>query len=57
MLKQNIKSYDSQEKRLALEVLNIRFTASNQGIDIKGIIPVGIPATSSSADVTTIAQT
>ena len=45
-----------QDKRLALDALDIRVTASTQNIDIKGIIPVEIKSLASPAHVTTVAQ-
>jgi len=56
-VRQNLDNANIQDKRLALEVLDIRVTASTQSIDIKGIIPVEFPTLPSSTDVTTIAQT
>ena len=56
-VRQNLDNATIQDKRLALEALDIRVTASNQSIDIKGIIPVEFPTLPSSTDVTTIAQT
>ena len=56
-VRQNLDNATIQDKRLALEALDIRVTASTQGIDIKGIIPVEFPTLPSSTDVTTIAQT
>jgi len=56
-VRQNLDNANIQDKRLALEALDIRVTASTQSIDIKGIIPVEFPTLPSSADVTTIAQT
>jgi hypothetical protein len=54
---QNLDNATIHDKRLALEALDIRVTASTQIIDIKGIIPVEFPTLHSSTDVTTIAQT
>ncbi len=56
-VRQNLDNANIQDKRLALEALDIRVTASTQSIDIKGIIPVEFPTLPSSTDVTTIAQT
>ena len=56
-VRQNLDNATIHDKRLALEALDIRVTASNQSIDIKGIIPVEFPTLPSSPDVTTIAQT
>jgi len=56
-VRQNLNNATIQDKRLALEALDIRVTASTQSVDIKGIIPVEFPTLPSSADVTTIAQT
>ena len=56
-VRQNLDNATIQDKRLALEALDIRVTASTQSIDIKGIIPVEFPTLPSSTDVTTIAQT
>ena len=56
-VRQNLDNATTQDKRLALEALDIRVTASTQSIDIKGIIPVEFPILTSSTDVTTIAQT
>jgi len=56
-VRQNLDNATIQDKRLALEALDIRVTASTQSIDIKGIIPVEFPTSPSSTDVTTIAQT
>ena len=56
-VRQNLDNATIQDKRLALDALDIRVTASAQSIDIKGIIPVEIKPLPSSSDVTTIAQT
>jgi site-specific DNA recombinase len=56
-VRHNLRSATIQDKRLALEALDIRITASNQRMDIKGIVPVEFPTSPSSTDVTTIAQT
>ncbi|MFC1907445.1 recombinase family protein [Chloroflexota bacterium] len=56
-VRQNLYNATIQDKRLALEALDIRVIASTQSIDIKGIIPVEFPTLTSSTDVTTIAQT
>ena len=56
-VQQNLDNANIQDKRLAIEALDIRVTASTQSIDIKGIIPVEFPTLPSSTDVTTIAQT
>jgi site-specific DNA recombinase len=56
-VRQNLDNATIQDKRLALDALDIRVRASTQSIDIKGIIPVEIAALPVSADVTTIAQT
>jgi SMC interacting uncharacterized protein involved in chromosome segregation len=52
-VRQNLDNANIQDKRLALEALDIRVTASTQSIDIKGIIPVEFPTLPSSTDVTT----
>ena len=39
-VQQNLDNANIQDKRLAIEALDIRVTASTQSIDIKGIIPV-----------------
>jgi len=39
-VRQNLDNANIQDKRLAIEALDIRVTASTQSIDIKGIIPV-----------------
>ena len=54
---QNLDNATIQDKRLALDALDIRITASIQGIEIKGIIPVEIATLPSSSDVTPIART
>jgi len=54
---QNLDNTTIQDKRLALDALDIRIIASPQQIDIKGIIPIDIANLPASADVTTIAQT
>ena len=56
-IRQNLENADIQDKRLALDALDIRVKASAQSIDIKGVIPIEIKSMPSSADVTTIAQT
>jgi len=56
-VRQNLDNMNIHDKRLALEALDIRVTASTQSIDIKGIIPVEFPTLLSSTDVTTTAQT
>ncbi len=56
-VRQNLDNATIQDKRLALEALDIRVTASTRSIDIKGIIPVEFPTLPSSTDVTTTAQT
>ncbi len=56
-VRQNLDNATIQDKRLALETLDIRVTASTQSIEIKGIIPIEFPTLPSSTDVTTIAQT
>jgi hypothetical protein len=56
-LRQNLENATIQDKRLALDALDIRIKASAQSIDIKGVIPVEIKSMPLSADVTTIAQT
>ncbi|MFC1846960.1 zinc ribbon domain-containing protein, partial [Chloroflexota bacterium] len=56
-VQQKLGNATFQDKKLALEALDIRVTASALNIDIKGIIPVEIPTISSSVDVTPIAQT
>jgi len=56
-VRQNLDNATIHDKRLALDALDIRVTASSQSIDIKGIIPVDITPSPSSTDVTTIAQT
>ena len=56
-MRQSLDNVTIQDKRLALEALDIRATASTQSIDIMGIIPVEFPTLPSSTDVTTIAQT
>ena len=56
-VQQKLGNANVQDKRLALEALDIRVTASTLKIDINGIIPIEIPTISSSANVTTIAQT
>jgi zinc transporter ZupT len=56
-IRQNLENADIQDKRLALDALDIRIKASAQSIDIKGVIPIEIKPMPSSADVTTIAQT
>jgi len=54
---QNLDNTTIQDKRLALDALDIRITVSPQQIDIKGIIPVEIANLPSPTDVTTIEQT
>ena len=56
-VRQNLDNATIQDKRLALEALDIRVTASTQSMDIKGIIPVEFPTLSLSTEVTTTAQT
>lgn len=56
-VRQNLDNATIQEKRLALDALDIRITASTQCIDIKGIIPVEVALLPSSADISAIAQT
>ncbi|MEE9399460.1 MAG: hypothetical protein V3V23_04250, partial [Dehalococcoidales bacterium] len=55
-VRQNLDNATIQDKRLALEALDIRVTASTQSIDIKGILPVEFPTLPSPTDVTIIAQ-
>jgi hypothetical protein len=56
-VRQNLDNATLQDKKLALNVLDIWITASNQNIDIKGIILIEVKPLPSSVDVTTIAQT
>jgi site-specific DNA recombinase len=56
-VRQNLENATIQDKRLALDALDIRVKASAQSIEIKGIIPVEITSMPSSADVTTIGRT
>lgn len=56
-IRQNLENADIQDKRLALDALDIRIKASAQSIDIKGVIPIEIKSMPSSTDVTTTGQT
>lgn len=56
-VRQNLDDATIQDRRLALDALDIRITASTQTIDIKGVIPIEVKPLPLSADVTTIAQT
>ncbi len=56
-VRQSLDNVTVQDKRLALEALDIRVTASTQSVDIKGIIPVEFPTLHLSTDVTTTGQT
>ena len=56
-VQQNLNNTTIQGRRLALEALDIRVTASTQSVDIKGIIPVEFPTLHLSTDVTTTGQT
>ncbi len=55
-VRKNLDNATIQDKRLALDALDIRITASKQKIDIKGVIPIEM-TTSSTSNVTTIEQT
>ena len=44
-VRQNLEQCTHQEKRLALDALDIKVVATQQGIDIKGSIPIKIATT------------
>jgi hypothetical protein len=56
-VRQNLSNATIYNKRLALDILDIRIVASTGRIDIKGCIPVEATNSLTSADVTTIEQT
>lgn len=56
-VRKKLDNATTQDKKLALDALDIRITASTQKIDIKGSIPVEISSMPRSANVTTIEQT
>ena len=56
-LRQKLDNATIQDRRQALNLLDIRVLASTQKIELKGIIPIELTASSSANDVTTIAQT
>jgi len=56
-VRQNISHCGINERRLALDALGVKITASKDRIDIQGAIPVEAKSTPTSSDVTTIGQT
>lgn len=56
-VRDNLDRCTIQEKRLALDALDIKVVASSELIDIKGTIPLEVTPMPSSPDGTTIAQT
>lgn len=53
----NLNQCTIQDKRLALDALDVRVTALSDQVKIQGVIPIELTHTQSSADVTTIEQT
>ena len=54
---QNLERCTLQEKRLALDVLDIKVTATPEQIDIKGVVPIDITPTQASASLLTTERT
>ncbi len=56
-MQQNLALCDNQQKRLALDALDIRVTATQEDIDIRAAIPIELTPMPSSEEFITIGQT
>jgi len=56
-VRENLAQCIIQEKRLALDALNIKVTASPEQIDIRGTIPTDITTTQTPSEFITTEQT